>query len=292
MALSPDIKTIKDNTTISGYNTSWLWKNSTFLTGNIPVNLHVPMLQEGRDGGADCISCHNVGDLGAHRDINSEAPGSVNAVNKACWACHGEGKEPRWHPANYKKPRICESCHVEQEMTLNATYIGDERHGSLENCGSCHISDTHRLIRFNVVPTIRTLSLSSREVTEGEKITLNATATAGYGMKIRGAEYYIDSPARTFPVYALDGTFDELTEELTAEIDTSGLAPGNHAIYIRAMERDNKWSPVANVTFELKEKGVSVAGGKEGLLGASLWSVLAAFIFVGLMFFASKRHGQ
>lgn len=285
LALSPEIKEIEeinDNTTISGYNTSWLWENDTFLTGRIPTNLHVPLLQQGRGGGPDCVSCHNVGELGAHTGINPEAPGSVAAINKACWACHGTGKEPERHPANYRSPRECKSCHVEQQTPFfNATYIGDEKHGSQENCRSCHIENTHKLLRFDVVPTIKDLSLSKKEVVPGENITIKATIMAGYLMKVRAAEYYIDSSARAFPMAATDGSFDDQTEEITATLDTSGLAPGDHTIYVRAMERNNKWGPEEAVTF--------VVQGTGGESRAALLPVLAVSLFLAVVIFRMRR---
>ncbi len=289
LALSPEINEIKDNTTISGYNTSWLWENNTFLTGKIPINMHVPLLQQGKDGGPDCRSCHNVGQLGAHTVVNSEAASDVDAADKACWACHGDGTEPKRHPADYKDPRVCKSCHVEQRVPFyNATYIGDEKHGTLENCRDCHVTNTHNILRFDVVPTIKALSISKKEVTTGESITINATAVAGYDMKIRAGEYYIDSPANMFPMAAQDGSFDEQTEGLTATFDTSGLSPGNHTIYVRAMERNNKWGPETNISFELKGKEVIT---KDGNTKLDVFVLLPLFILLILIFVIFRKAG-
>ncbi|MFZ3059177.1 MAG: hypothetical protein WA102_05495 [Candidatus Methanoperedens sp.] len=254
VALSPNIVKINVNSTIYGYNASWLWKNNTFMIGMIPSDLHAPLLYDGSDGGAACTSCHNVGELGAHKDINKAAFSSVSSENKACWACHGEGKEPKWHPSNYKNPRECKSCHVERGITFNATYIGDEKHGALVNCNQCHVVDAHKIIRFNVTPSIRRLSISKEDVYEGEKVRIYATAVAGYEMRIRGAEYYIDSIDKPAPMLTVDGSFDEQIEEMTAEIDTTGLKPGNHSIYVRAMERNNKWGTVSSIFLIVKEK--------------------------------------
>ncbi|MDD5474107.1 MAG: hypothetical protein PHU34_08150 [Candidatus Methanoperedens sp.] len=254
VALSPNIVKINVNSTIYGYNASWLWKNNTFMIGMIPSDLHVPLLYDGSDGGAACTSCHNVGELGAHKDINKAAFSSVFSENKACWACHGEGKEPKWHPSNYKNPRKCKSCHVERGITYNATYIGDEKHGALVNCNQCHVVDTHKIIRFDVTPGIRRLSISKEEVYEGEKVRIYATAVAGYEMRIGGAEYYIDSIDKPAPMLTVDGSFDGQIEEMTAEIDTAGLKPGNHSIYVRAMEWNNKWGTISSISLIVKEK--------------------------------------
>lgn len=50
---------------IEGYNTSWLWENSTFTTGKIPSDFHSPQVFDGRDGGEDCLSCHGINGLSA-----------------------------------------------------------------------------------------------------------------------------------------------------------------------------------------------------------------------------------
>ncbi|MCX9011368.1 MAG: hypothetical protein OIN66_09630 [Candidatus Methanoperedens sp.] len=291
LALSPEIREIKNNTTISGYNTSWLGENNTLLTGRIPTNLHAPLLHEGRDGGPDCITCHGVGNLGAHTGINTEATGSVAPTNKACWACHGEGKQPAVHPANYKNPRECKSCHVEQQMPFfNATYIGDENHSRQENCRACHVADTHRIMRFDVVPTVKSVLLSREEVTRGETISINATATAGYEMKIRAGEYYIDSPGNTSPMAAQDGSFDEQTEELTATFNTSGLLPGKHTVYVRAMERNNKWSPEASRTFDVKEENILAVAGRGLKSRESLFTSLVMFLFISIIILKNKKR--
>ncbi len=254
VALSPEIIKTNVNSTIYGYNASWLWKNNTFLTGGIPEDMHSPLLRDGVDGGAACISCHNVGELGVHSGLNKGAIGNVASANKVCWACHGDGSEPKWHPATYKNPRECKSCHAERGMTFNATYIGDENHSALVNCNQCHVEDTHKIKRFNVAPGIRRLSVSKQSVNAGEKITVNATAVAGYEMRIRGVEYYIDSPDARMPMTAVDGSFDRQIEEVTAKINTSGLQPGNHIIYARAMERNNKWGPESSISITIEGK--------------------------------------
>ncbi len=261
VALSPEITRININSSVYGYNASWLMENKTFLTGRIPENIHSPLFFDGRDGGADCTSCHNMGELGFHKTINQEAKSTVSDANKACWACHGEGNEPGMHPVNYKQPKDCRSCHVERKMPFyNATYIGDEKHSAIEDCRPCHVVGTHKIIRFYVTPGIKELSISGNEVYAGEKVILNATAASGYAMSIRGAEYYIDSPSNAFPMSAVDGSFDGRVEEMTAEIDTAGLKPGEHLIFVRARERNDRWGPESSITLVVKETSDNGSG--------------------------------
>jgi hypothetical protein len=258
VALSPNAVKIDINSTIYGYNATWLWKNNTFMKGRIPTNLHAPLLNDGKAGGPDCISCHGIKELGYHMVINKEASSTVSDENKACWACHGDGREPKGHPVQYKTPRTCKSCHVESGLTYNATSIKEEKHSMLENCYICHVVDTHKIIRFNVVPGIKVISISKDEVKAGEKIRMNATAVAGFNMKIKGAEFYIDSSDNTFAMSALDGSFDGQVEEIIAEIDTSGLKPGTHLISLRAMELDNKWGVESSIYFKVMESESAV----------------------------------
>ncbi len=102
------------------------------------------------------------------------------------------------------------------------------------------------------------ISISKDEVNAGEKIRINATAVAGFNMRIKGAEFYVDSSDNTFAMSALDGSFDGQVEEIIAEIDTSGLKPGTHLISVRAMELDNKWGVESSIPFKVMESESAV----------------------------------
>jgi cytochrome c553 len=84
-------------------------------------------------GGPDCVFCHDINGNGApldkridassikqgvHRNLNNGVINTTvlsDTIDKACWACHGNGTEPGQHPDNYKTPYMCADCH-------NATY--------------------------------------------------------------------------------------------------------------------------------------------------------------------------
>jgi hypothetical protein len=258
VALSPDITKIDINSTIYGYNATWLWKNNTFMIGRIPSNLHAPLMNDGKAGGPDCVSCHGTKELGRHIPINQDASSTVSEKNKPCWACHGDGKEPKGHPGQYKTPRTCKSCHVESGLTYNAPSVKEEKHSMLENCAQCHVENTHTVFRFDIVPGIKDLSISRDKVLEGDKIAISATAVAGFNMRIKAAEYYIDSPDNTIRMSAVDGSFDEQVEEISAEIDTAGSGQGTHTISVRAMELDNKWGADTSTTFTIVESSTTI----------------------------------
>ena len=71
--------------------------------------------------GPDCVNCHGINGIGSikHVDVSAMKQGvhkqlnngtmNITAlsdmINKACWACHGNGTEPLdGHPENYAMP--------------------------------------------------------------------------------------------------------------------------------------------------------------------------------------------
>lgn len=71
---------------------------------------------------------------------------------------------------------------------------------------------------------------------------------------ISAAEYYLDVPpwitATTplaQPINPADGSWDTAVESLIGEIDTSGLSPGRHIVFVRARDGDDNWGPVSAV---------------------------------------------
>ncbi|CAG1009326.1 MAG: hypothetical protein OIN86_06780 [Candidatus Methanoperedens sp.] len=84
-------------------------------------------------GGQDCVFCHDITGNGAppdkridtlavkqgvHKNLGNSTINTTalsDMIDKACWACHGNGTEPALHPDNYKTPYGCADCH-------NSTY--------------------------------------------------------------------------------------------------------------------------------------------------------------------------
>lgn len=252
VALSPDIKKIQEDQTLLGYNSSWLWENSTIIVGRIPENFHSPQLFDGADGGGDCLSCHGgldekrVSLLGKHENLNGGG-------NNACYACHGGTKDMQAHPAGYRTPRNCVSCHAALQDNYGAVYIGDEEHRK-EKCEGCHVSNFHEITVYNILPSVDKLSLQKQE----NKTIIKASALAGYKMKVRGARYYIDSLAEKIAMQPVDGVFDSQTEEVYGEVDVSKISSGKHVIYVESMERDNKWSNPATLAVRLENGELKV----------------------------------
>ncbi len=106
----------------------------------------------GKSGGPNCVSCHEIGGSApkhidvtvftnsAHRNLN----GALSDVNKACYACHGDGSAPdSGHPQNYRNPRLCVDCHTgignySAPIVSEHTQIAQEIVTLNATCNSCH----------------------------------------------------------------------------------------------------------------------------------------------------------
>ncbi|VVB93926.1 Cytochrome c7 c [uncultured archaeon] len=272
VAISPWIRQTTANTTVFGFNSSWLFPNDTFIVGKVPENFHQPNQYTDQRMWADCVKCHDTSSklnipnfdaissrLGMHDRLNLNASSETilsDSVDKACWACHTpDGLEPNAHIPTYVTPRYCKSCHVYQENPFfGAINISDEPHALEQNCPTCHIQNTHTLIRFEVSPVINKISLSKTQVSRNETIHLVAEAIAGYKFKIRAAEYFLDGigiSGNGTPLKPVDGKFDSQTKNVTSDINTSEIAPGQHTLYIHAMERNNRWGEFSSVNFTI-----------------------------------------
>jgi cytochrome c5 len=61
-----------------------------------------------------------------HKDLNNGTANTTalaDLVDKACWACHGNGSQPPpgQHPADYRTPRLCPDCHTNSTGGYNAS---------------------------------------------------------------------------------------------------------------------------------------------------------------------------
>ncbi len=100
-------------------------------------------------------------------------------------------------------------------------------------------------------------------VEQGESLALtavvndNAYGTVGTARPsaatVTEAEYYLDtapsSGGTPVAMSAADGSFNANTETATASIDTSGLALGDHTLYVRGRNANGFWGPIQAVGF-------------------------------------------
>jgi len=114
-------------------------------------------------------------------------------------------------------------------------------------------------------PDTVTLAASPASATVGTPVTLTATANdtrfnnsngTEPTQNIQAAHYSIDEPAWaadavTYPMAAADGTFNAKTENLTATIDTTDLAPGRHTLFIESQDVAGNWGVTSAVFFYL-----------------------------------------
>jgi len=81
--------------------------------------------------------------------------------------------------------------------------------------------------------------------------TVTATGT-DTTTNIAAAEFFIDTDpgiGSGTPMTAVDGAFDSLTEEVTAEIDIEGLSEGEHTVYVRAQDAAGHWGATDSAPF-------------------------------------------
>ncbi len=79
---------------------------------------------------------------------------------------------------------------------------------------------------------------------------------------ISAAEYYLDAPPwittttpLAHPINPADGNWDTAIETLEADIDTSGLGPGRHTVFVRARDVDGNWGPISAAFIYLFNNG-------------------------------------
>jgi len=305
--LSTQILKTTANTTQFGYNNSWLHPGDRFTLGKIPENLHTPNLFDNAREWADCVRCHDSSKnlrisqidaissrLGKHSILNAAAPDNAymsDSIDKACLACHTDGTEPNTHSPTYVIPRNCPSCHTYQDRpTYGAKNISDEPHGYFSACESCHMPKSHEIVRPEILPSISEANLSRAVINIGESVKLIAKAAAGIGMKIRSAEYFIDTkgnPGYGIPLKPVDGVFDFQIEQVVAEINSTNISLGTHIIYIHAMERDNRWGEFYSVNFTIVSDAQGAGQTKKNAAALDSSSIIISLMVVYLII--SKR---
>lgn len=100
------------------------------------------------------------------------------------------------------------------------------------------------------------ISQSAENIAPGASLTLYATAddtrydSAGWGAEpvqvINAARFSIDQPSwisgtQTYSFSPVDGSFDSPVESLSANVDTSSLAPGRHTIFVESQDANGNW---------------------------------------------------
>ena len=105
-------------------------------------------------------------------------------------------------------------------------------------------------------PEALSLTVSPASVPAGTSITLNATLndtrynSNGWGTEpsqtIQAGRYTIDTPSwtssvTTYPLSAVDSSFNASIENVRATINTSGLSAGRHTIFVEGQDVNGNW---------------------------------------------------
>jgi hypothetical protein len=72
---------------------------------------------------------------------------------------------------------------------------------------------------------------------------------------ITEAEYFIDSNCEGIgnPMTSVDGVFDQRIESIVSDVDTTSLSLGQHTLYIRVKDSEDKWGVCRGKQVEIRE---------------------------------------
>lgn len=154
--ISNETDVIGQNETVGNYTGSELVPGQYITIGEAPGTFHESALTNGSFN-PECTGCHRLGGIAAkqidvdvlkksvHANLNNrtESRGVTDPVNKACWACHGNGTMPATHPEEYLAPRSCASCHsfataFNAPAVRSHTKAGENLTLKI-NCERCHL---------------------------------------------------------------------------------------------------------------------------------------------------------
>lgn len=79
----------------------------------------------------------------------------------------------------------------------------------------------------------------------GLGIAIGAPPGTATHLTVLSAEYYVDTDpgeGNATMILALDGNFDEVMEDVMANLNSAALAPGIHTVFVRFRHRDGTWS--------------------------------------------------
>ncbi len=125
-------------------------------------------------------------------------------------------------------------------------------------------------------PHAQAVTATPDAVLIGQPITVQATLddadSKNTGQTVVAAEVYLGTPpwdgGTPVPMSAVDGAFDETAETAQAHIDTTGMARGQHLVYVRGQDANGFWGPVSAAFVNLLDS--STLAGAVGVSGTSI----------------------
>ena len=110
--------------------------------------------------------------------------------------------------------------------------------------------------RDTTPPTSTSINVSPDPASTNPTLTATVKDTES---AIQSVEFFVDEDPGVglgTPMSAVDGAFDELCEDVTAEIDISGLASRPHSAFVRATDAaGNTQTDLAFFDFEVQQEG-------------------------------------
>jgi len=126
----------------------------------------------------------------------------------------------------------------------------------VENASSTDPEDSTSYPVDTTPPVITNMEITPEMTNHDPTLTANVTDTQGF---INGAEYYIDNNSGN-PI-AIQGSFDSITVNISAEIDIDSLSESQHTIHLRAKDVAGNWSSESQHSFtvDITPPNISVA---------------------------------
>lgn len=117
-------------------------------------------------------------------------------------------------------------------------------------------------------PETLEIALDNNSVPSGSLVTLTATAndtrfdSNGWGdeptQSIQAARFSIDEPSweseTTYPLEAVDGSFDASMEGLEVTIDTSGWSSGRHLLFLESQDANGAWGVPSAIFLTVEDE--------------------------------------
>ncbi len=114
---------------------------------------------------------------------------------------------------------------------------------------------TRRPYQTPAGPDALSVSATPTTTVAGTLVTLSANANdtrfnnsngSEPTQNIASARYTIDAPSWvtgviSYPLSAADGTFNSSIESITAQLNTTGIAPGRHHVFVETQDADGNW---------------------------------------------------
>jgi hypothetical protein len=107
-------------------------------------------------------------------------------------------------------------------------------------------------------PAVSAVSVTPNP-TNGASVTLNATITAGTGLSVSAAEYFIDATGANGTGVAMNGVPGASPRPVNSTVNVGSLTSGNHTFYVHGRDSSNNWGPFAFAVLRLDKTGPAVS---------------------------------